>query len=69
MQKAEWYKVREIAYASIIGPSYDPKKIPKTRERFMPLDGKKDVTDEHKQRFIEAQKKYLREKTEKENGR
>jgi len=38
IEKSEWYKVREIAYASLIGSHVDPKKLPKSKDKFMPLD-------------------------------
>ena len=38
MDKNDWYKVREIAYASLIGSHSDPKKLPKTKNNFIPLD-------------------------------
>jgi len=37
-EKEDWIKVREMAYASMIGSHLDPKKIPKTKEQFMPFD-------------------------------
>ena len=38
MEKAEWYQVREIAYASLVGSHMNPKKLPKSKEKFIPLD-------------------------------
>ena len=38
IEKSEWCKVREIAYASLIGSHVDPKKLPKSKDKFMPLD-------------------------------
>lgn len=43
MQKDDWYKVREIAYSALIGSHIDPKKLPKSKDKFMELD-KKDNT-------------------------
>ena len=45
MQEREWYKVREVAFASIIGSHLDPKKLP-TKEKFMPLGKSKDLVSE-----------------------
>ena len=49
MEKQSWYKVREIAYSAMIGSHMDPKKLPKSKELFIPLDGgekrQKQVTD------------------------
>jgi hypothetical protein len=58
----EWEKVRFISYSATKAPHLDPKKLPKTIEKFLPLGGKKEVTkvDEGmKQRFLEATRKYL----------
>jgi len=62
MDKSEWYKVREIAYAAIVGSHLDPKKLPKNQEAFMSLDGgKKDVTDIMKQTIKQAQERFKKE--------
>lgn len=61
----EWYKVREIAYSATIGAHLNPKKIPKTKELFMPLGGdrkKKRVSEQAKSYFLNAYKKYLNER-------
>lgn len=63
-QKDEWFKIREIAYASYIAPSVDLKKIP-SKEQFMPLEGKKGVSDKIKERMKEAVNKYKEEKNAK----
>ena len=36
-EKREWYRTREIGYASLIGGGVDPKKL--TKEKYIPLDG------------------------------
>ena len=59
-QEREWFKIREIAYASIIGPHLDPKKLP-SKQKFMPL-GKKGVTEKMVVRMKEAVDKYNKEK-------
>jgi len=38
IEKNNWYKVREIAYSSLIGSHSDPKKLPKSKNDFIPLD-------------------------------
>ena len=38
MDKHSWYKVREIAYSAMIGSHIDPKKLPKTKEKFIPFN-------------------------------
>jgi hypothetical protein len=63
--KAQWVKVREIAYNSLIGSHLDPKKLPKTREKYLPLDAEnaiKGVSDERKEMFLKAFKNYLNER-------
>ena len=64
-QEREWFKVRELAWITYIAPYQDPKKMKKSKESFWPLGKKKGVTDEMKQRILEAQKRYQEEK----NGR
>lgn len=63
-EKNDWLKVREIAYNSLIGSHLDPKKIPKSKERYMPLDGnsEKKVSDKQKEMFMNAFKNYLNER-------
>ena len=65
MDKAEWYKVREIAYAAIVGSHYDPNKIPKTQEDFLPLNEKKGVTDSMKDKIRQAQERFFKEQAKK----
>lgn len=68
-EERDLYKVRRIAYASIIGPHYDPNKLRSmTEQKFMPITDKDrpKVSEAHKQRFIEEYKKYL---DKKEHGR
>lgn len=65
-EKNDWYKVREIAWNSLIGFHVDTKKLPKTKERFMSLDGEQEV-DLQKQvdAISRAREEYLKQK----NGR
>jgi hypothetical protein len=64
MELRDWEKFRLVAYNALIAPYQDYKKLPKTMDKFMDLSGgnaKKSigVSDEQKQRFIEATKEYL----------
>jgi hypothetical protein len=63
IQKMEWLKLRELAWASLIGSHYDPKKLPKSKDSFMPLDNDKvkqqGITDIQKEAFLKATKQYL----------
>ncbi len=36
-EKRKLYKIREMAYASLVGPHLDPKSIP-SKKKFMPID-------------------------------
>jgi len=57
-QEKQWLKVREVAYASIVGPHLDPKKLP-TKDKFMPIGkGKSTVTERMKDRMHQAIKEY-----------
>ncbi len=65
MELREWEKVRQIAWSAFIAPHQDPKKLPKTIDRFMNLDGnntKKEVGIDQKENFLKAYKEYLNQK-------
>jgi len=55
-----WFKVREVAYASLIGPHMNPKKLPKSREAFMPLrlESIKPATDSAKELLMKKIEEY-----------
>jgi hypothetical protein len=61
MDKNSWYKVREIAYQSMIGSHLDPKKLPKNQEKYIRLEEEKESD---KSIMIEimrkAREKYLK---------
>ena len=63
MQLREWEKFRLVAYNALVAPYQDYKKLPKTMDKFMDLSGgkaqKAGVSEEQKQRFLEAYKNYL----------
>lgn len=64
MQLREWEKVRQISWCAFIGSHQDPKKMPKSIDKFMNLDGgasKRGVSDEQKERFKEAMSEYLKQ--------
>jgi hypothetical protein len=67
MQLGEWEKIRFLGWCSTIGSHQDPKKLPKSIEKFLPLGNKPktNINDEMKQRYLEAYSNYLKEK---ENG-
>lgn len=62
-EKSRWYHTRFIAYHALIGSHYNPKKIPKSIDRFMQLDDKKlkKLTDTQLEAMRKAQAKYLQE--------
>ena len=63
VQLREWEKTRFIGWCAWVGSHQDPKKMPKTIEKFLPLDvnkQKKGVSDEMKQLFLEETEKYLK---------
>lgn len=65
MQLRDWEKVRQIAWSAYIGSHQDPKKMPKTIDKFMNLGGdnkqKSRVSDEQKERFMSAMAEYLKQ--------
>ena len=59
-EKREWYRTREVGYASLIGGGVDPKKL--TKEKYMPLDenqNKYQVTEDGFAALKREQEKYL----------
>lgn len=59
VEETDWYKVREMAYASMIGSHMNPKKIP-SKNRFIPI-GKKakpKVSKEQIERLAKLQREY-----------
>jgi len=64
IQLREWEKVRQIAWSATIGSHQDPKKLPKTIDKFMDLGNKKvskGVSDEQKANFLKVYKEYLKQ--------
>lgn len=65
-EKRSLYKVREISWAATLGPHLNPKKLPKSKEKFWPLDsGSKntDVTELMRDRIKKAKDEYLKLKS------
>jgi hypothetical protein len=63
----DWKKVREVAYYALIGNHVNPKHLPKSMEKFMPLEGdkvKKGVSEKHKLAFLKAAEEYIKKKNE-----
>ena len=63
IEKNEWYKVREMAYASLIGSHIDPKKLPKSKDKFIPLDEdnnnkSSNTVDAMREAILKSQKEY-----------
>ena len=58
----KWQMSREMMWTSYIAPHQDPKKMPKRKELFLPLNGDKKVntgvSQEHKERFLSEFKKW-----------
>lgn len=65
MELREWEKVRQIAWSSFIAPHQDPKKMPKSIDKFMNLGNEKKrigVGAEQRENFLKAYKEYLNHK-------
>lgn len=64
MELREWEKVRQIAWSAFIAPHQDPKKLPKSIDKFMSLGNntKKEVSTNQKENFLKAYKEYLNQK-------
>ena len=64
MQLREWEKVRQISWSAFIGSHQDPKKMPKTIDKFMRLDSgqsKSGVSEAEKERFRSVYSEYLKQ--------
>ena len=65
-QEREWEKVRFIAFYAMKGSHLDAKKMPKSLSQFMLLGLDKrqvsTISEDHKQRFLEAMKEYVKNK-------
>jgi len=64
MELREWEKVRQISWSAFIGSHQDPKKMPKTIDKFMNLHAdkpKSNVSEEQKERFKQAYSEYLKQ--------
>ena len=62
---------RRSWYNTLIGPHLDPKKLPKTEKAYMDIEEPKEgrtLKESHRNKFLEAMKRYERIKAEKENG-
>lgn len=70
MQEKKELLTREIAWSALIGSHYNPKKLPKTKDKFWQIGNKKKVSDSRMQDAIKAaQEEYFKEKQLKElNG-
>ena len=65
IQKNEWKKIRRIAYTALIAPYQNPKRIPRSEERWMKIGNevqRSRISEDQKIRFLEATKEYLRQK-------
>ena len=69
MQESENIRAREIAWNSLIGPSRDSKKLPKTREKFWPIGEKSiEVNDQMQEAIKKAQEQFIKDKKKLNNG-
>jgi len=60
-EKKEWLKIREIAYQVYVSNWYS-KKRPLSKERYMPIENKKQVVPDHVREAIKnAQEEYFRQ--------
>jgi hypothetical protein len=69
MQEREEVLTREVAWNSLIGSHYNPKKLPKSRDKFWRIGNKKSVSDDRmKEAIKKAQDEYFKKKKELLNG-
>ena len=67
MQEKKELLAREVAWSALIGSHYNPKKLPKTKEKFWSIGKKKQSKrDESMQNAIkQAQEDYFKQLKEK----
>jgi len=68
MQERKDLRAREIAWASLIGFHSNPKKLPKTKERFWSIGAKKQTNTRMQEAIKQAQEDYFKELKQQENG-
>lgn len=58
-EKRNWFKIREIAYSSLVAGGMDTKKV--SKEKFMPLEERKKakVSSEALEALRKAQQEYI----------
>ena len=65
MQENKELLTREIAWNSLLAPHYNPKKLPKSKEKFWQIGRKEKVSDERmKEAIKKAQEEYFKKKKE-----
>ena len=59
-EKKSLYDLRFLAYTTLRAPYQDPKKIPKTIEKFLPMGDSKtnEINDLMKEKILEVKRKY-----------
>ena len=63
MQEREDLRAREIAWNSLIAPNANPKKLPKTKDKFWQIGSKKVVVNNGMSEAIKkAQQQFLKDK-------
>ena len=59
VEKNKWFMIRELMYNNTRAPHLDPKRIPKTIDKFMSLkESKKDLLDIQKKAIQKAIEDY-----------
>ena len=63
MEQRKDLRAREIAWASLISFHSDPKKLPKTKDKFWQIGiaQKIGISDAHKEAIKKAQDQYLKD--------
>ena len=63
MQEKKDLRAREVAWSALIAPNADPKKLPRTKDKFWQIGIKETtITDDMRERIREAQEKYKKDK-------
>ena len=65
MQENKELLAREIAWNALLAPHYNPKKLPKSKDKFWQIGKKEKVSDDRmKEAIKKAQDEYFKKKKE-----
>lgn len=64
-EETDWRKVRKMAFSAMIGSHLNHKKLPRDEAKWFPIGDEskiREATESHRQRYLDAMKKYIEQK-------